>query len=348
MFSPYIANGEAFDAMNDDAVVVSNENSSTSHNEDVNPVKKPVSIGAMLHNASKTQKVIAIQTQQNEEKELTKKADALRARDSNAKSIVTKMKANGVRGLLELFKSNCTSDDIIVWRCAREIRDEVIHNDSNKQECIVCRLDESIVDAVKHYPSSEMVQGQCLRLLGSLVYGNDHARRRFGELGMVQLIVDCMELYMDNLTILLHCCTAITNLTHHSIDNRQRYLEANGASILVTLMAKYIDNCKFQRQACWALLTIAGSDEASRDLANANAISAINNAMLQHQYDSGIQQFGCWAIANLALAGDDIRRKIKKAGFVEICRIVLETHRDDAETIRQAKHAIGVLGSSNQ
>jgi hypothetical protein len=37
-----------------------------------------------------------------------------------------------------------------------------------------------------------------------------------------------------------------------------------------------------------------------------------------HRYDSGVQQFGSWAINNLALAGEDVRRKLRKAGVIEV------------------------------
>jgi len=60
-----------------------------------------------------------------------------------------------------------------------------------------------------------------------------------------------------------------------------------------------------------------------------------------------VQQFGCWAISNLALAGDDIRLKIRKCGIMEVCSIALETHAENMEVVRQARHAIGVLGPLN-
>jgi hypothetical protein len=34
--------------------------------------------------------------------------------------------------------------------------------------------------------------------------------------------------------------------------------------------------------------------------------------------DAGVQQFGCWAISNIALASDDIRIKIRDSGIVEV------------------------------
>lgn len=65
---------------------------------------------------------------------------------------------------------------------------------------------------------------------------------------------------------------------------------------------------------------------------------------LNCRYDVGVQQFGCWAINNLALAGEDVRRKLRKAGVIEVCRMALETHPDDAEVTRQARSALGLLG----
>jgi hypothetical protein len=81
----------------------------------------------------------------------------------------------------------------------------------------------------------------------------------------------------------------------------------------------------------------------SKELVNCGVISTIINAMLNHRYDSSIQQFACWAIANIGLASDDIRRKIKKAGFIEACRVALETHPIDEETQRQCRNALVVI-----
>jgi hypothetical protein len=36
------------------------------------------------------------------------------------------------------------------------------------------------------------------------------------------------------------------------------------------------------------------------------------------RFDAGVQQFGCWALSNLALSGEEIMRKMKKKGAVEV------------------------------
>jgi hypothetical protein len=52
-------------------------------------------------------------------------------------------------------------------------------------------------------------------------------------------------------------------------------------------------------------------------------------------------------MSNMALAGADIGRRLKKAGAPEICRIAVENHPQDPEVIRQARHAAGVLGNAS-
>jgi hypothetical protein len=37
------------------------------------------------------------------------------------------------------------------------------------------------------------------------------------------------------------------------------------------------------------------------------------------RFDAGVQQFGCWALSNLALSGEEVLRKMKKKGAVEVC-----------------------------
>jgi hypothetical protein len=49
-------------------------------------------------------------------------------------------------------------------------------------------------------------------------------------------------------------------------------------------------------------------------------------------------------LGNLALAGEEIKRRLKVGGVLEVCRIALETHPDDVEVLRQARNTIGVLG----
>lgn len=97
-----------------------------------------------------------------------------------------------------------------------------------------------------------------------------------------------METLIDDETVLLHACTAITNLTHNSIENRQRFLEASGIEILSETMNLLKLSSKFQKQSCWALLTISGSDDASRLVVQKGGATAAVNAMLQHSLDPGV------------------------------------------------------------
>jgi Armadillo/beta-catenin-like repeat len=170
-----------------------------------------------------------------------------------------------------------------VWRSARALRDVVIQSEVAKQQCLDQSLDEILIVCLKSFPDSGIVQSQCLRLLGALSFGSDLVRRRTGEKGIMRLVCHSMENHSETESILLHATTAITNLTHNSIDNRSRFLEAGGVDLLIGLMDQYKHSAKFQRQATWALLTLCGTDEVSRQVANHGGASAVLNAMMAHR-----------------------------------------------------------------
>ena len=303
--------------------------------------KKPTNIMAILHNANQSKKVISLQDAQKEEILLLKKREAERKRDNDAKATI-RMCNSDVATIIKCMRDN-DYNDILQWRGARALRDIILQSDSAKQDCSKYNIEEVLISALIKYISNDMVQSQCLRLMGTLAYGNDHTRRSAGEKGIMNCIVSALELYSDDINVLTYACTAITNLTHNSIDNRARFIEAKGAELVIATMNKHAQSVKLQRQGCWCILTLAGSDDLSKELVNCGVISTIINAMLNHRYDSSIQQFACWAIANIGLASDDIRRKIKKAGFIEACRVALETHPIDEETQRQCRNALVVI-----
>lgn len=93
-----------------------------------------------------------------------------------------------------------------------------------------------------------------------------------------------MQNHSDDESVILHAYTALTNLAHNNADNRARFLEASGVKALFTAMDAHLETSpKIQRQACWAVLTLAGSDDASRDIVAAGGAEKIMNAMIKHK-----------------------------------------------------------------
>lgn len=89
--------------------------------------------------------------------------------------------------------------------------------------------------------------------------------------------------------------------------------------ILLTVMESGVaSSAKLQRQVFWAIVTLAGSDEVSLAVVHAGGGSKITSAMIKHRFDAPVQQFGCWAISNLASAGEETKRKLKKLGALEV------------------------------
>ncbi len=264
--------------------------------------------------------------------------------DKTAKLMVSHSLDRG--GHLELTKTLTEnySNYHVVWRASRSLRDIIIKDDEAKSQCLMKGLDEVLIASMKNNMFSSIAQSQCLRLIGALSYGNDHVRRRVGERGGISLALDAMRSHVTDETLQLHACTAITNLTHNSIDNRYRFVESGGVEILVSIMNNFIKNMKLQRQACWAILTLAANDDVCLSIVANGGGTALVSAMMEHRFDAGVQQFGAWALGNLAAASDDVRRRLKINGALEACRICMETYPDDLEVIRQARTAITAMG----
>lgn len=94
-----------------------------------------------------------------------------------------------------------------------------------------------------------------------------------------------LQIHAEDESVVLHGCTALTNLTHNNADNRARFLEARGVEALLGAMESNMETSpKIQRQSCWALLTLAGSDEASRAIVAAGGAEKIMQSMVKHKY----------------------------------------------------------------
>ena len=231
------------------------------------------------------------------------------------------------------------------WRGARAIRDLIIKDDNIKMLCLEAKGDELMLAGLMAFPNSAITQAQCLRGLATFCFGNDLVRRHCGESGSLKRIVIALETHSDDPSVVHHACTALTNLTHNNVDNRMRFQEAGGIEALVYAIGQHWkDSAKITRQGFWAILTLAGTDDLSIEIVECGGAKIITEAMVHHSHDAGVQQFGSWAISNLALANEEVRMKIRKLGIIEICRIALETHADDLEVVRQCRHALGLLG----
>lgn len=174
--------------------------------------------------------------------------------------------------------------------------------------CYGSNIEVWLTAMINAFAMSAVAQGHCMRLIGALAFGNDRFRRKAGEQGILTAIVRALELHGEDETVMLHVSTAITNLTHNSFENRSRcgkflflptwatsltalafssecrFLEMEGVDLLIAMMVRFKESAKLQRQACWAVLSLCGTDEISRIVAQRGGDSAIMNAMLHHRY----------------------------------------------------------------
>lgn len=296
-----------------------------------------------LHGAAeKTDKYRKIREEGEAHRAAVAAAEARRDAEKAAKVRVTHAEAVGALALAKLLVEQW-EDPNVSWRGARALR-PLVNKDDNSSACLRLGVDLIAVQSLQKFPDVDMVQGQMLQLLGSLSYGSDAVRRRTGERGVLVCIKQALDAFGQNESVVLHALTALTNLSHNSPDNRHRFIEAQGMESLSATMEIHIGSSKVQRQGCWALLTLAGSDDTGKLVAQAGGGTVVINAMLSHRTEAGVQQFGLWALSNMALAGGDVTRRLRKGGCVEVCRIAIETHPGDPEVIRQARHMMSIVG----
>ena len=74
-------------------------------------------------------------------------------------------------------------------------------------------------------------------------------------------------------------------------------MEAQGIEAILAVMERYQDSAKLQRQACWALLTVAGSDDIARAVAEFPVAAAIVSAMVMHRLVENIFQMNYCGIS---------------------------------------------------
>jgi hypothetical protein len=97
-------------------------------------------------------------------------------------------------------------------------------------------------------------------------------------------IAIALQIHAEDESVVMHACTALTNLAHNNSDNRARFLEAGGVEALLAAMESHLETSpKIQRQACWALLTLAGSDDASRAIVAAGGADKMMRSMVKHK-----------------------------------------------------------------
>lgn len=64
-----------------------------------------------------------------------------------------------------------------------------------------------------------------------------------------------------------------------------RFYEAGGVPVLLGAMEQFRGSVKYQRQACWAVLTLAASDDISRQMVTMGVGTHLLTAMLEHRYE---------------------------------------------------------------
>lgn len=224
------------------------------------------------------------------------------------------------------------------------------------------------------FPDCVMLQAQALRILGTLAFQNDLFRRKIGEQhGIFYILESLRRHYRISENIVLYGATALTNLCHASNDNRSRFLEYEGVSLLIEIFRSYLGGVGEEEteivaplatasnptrvlcQCCYVLLTVAGGSDVmlAERIIGEDGDALILRCLQNFQDDAELQQYGLWALYNLAVATPRIADNIVQLGAVEYCKMIIEIYTEAmdkassggalAEVVRQAHSTLQVL-----
>lgn len=304
-------------------------------------------IADLITAAHKTKESLASLNKIQEEGKKLDPLEQRRERDAVVKMQIFAVQKQGVNGILKYMKENIDCE-FACWRSARALREVIMKNKEESDMCQQLNAEETLLLAMHDFVEVSVVQAQCLRAIATMCFGNETMKRHCGEKDAIARILQGMAAHISDESVQQYGCTALTNLCHNSRDNRSRFTECAGSKVIIDCLDFWASKSpNILKQACWAVLTLAATDEIARTLSTEGVGSKIVDGMIRHSSDHGVQQFGCWALGNLILAGDEVKRKMKKIGVMEVCRIALENHSKNVDVVRQAQHTLSLITSSS-
>ncbi|CAM9797702.1 unnamed protein product [Ascophyllum nodosum] len=235
-------------------------------------------------------------------------------------------------------------------RGLRALRDLAFKGDDERRVVVVAGGVTAVVQAMEHFPTDLKVQTDGIKTLAHLAFGNDFNRIEVGSCGGTGAIVRAMAAFPADSELQGEACTAMTNSSHNCDRNRILVIEAGGLVLVLDAMqARAFPGLpKLQQQACWALLTLAANDEISRMIASEGGVGAIIAAMINNAGDTGVQHFGCWALANVAWGQPDMQKFAKEEGALEAIQTAVDRFPTHQALVDKARLASSVILSTEK
>ncbi len=163
----------------------------------------------------------------------------------------------------------------------------------------------SVVEYMRTHATEEAIQQAACTVLFKLGFGAQ-ARLEIGAAGGVEAIIQAMTAHPGSCALQEQATSALGNLAHRQPQNRTRIVAAGGVTAVVRAMSgAHKCSATLGWKSCAALWTLAGGETSEGCHAAIGAeggVAAVLSTLRQHPAVEFVQEKGCGALANLALA----------------------------------------------
>lgn len=204
-------------------------------------------------------------------------------------------------------------------------------------------LPEAVSLALRTHSTSEGVCHFGISVLGNLAFSNPDNRARISQICLDD-VLRSMSSYRSNADLQCHGMLALTNLAHENDPNKRLISSRGGVSTVLDAMESHLGEEKVQRQACWALLTISADTVAAQRAAADGAVGAVGAAMVNFVSSPDVQQFGLWALSNVAYGSDALAKFVAKNGAPEVAQRAVYAHGEVREVVEKAEVLMKRIG----
>lgn len=204
----------------------------------------------------------------------------------------------------------------------------------------------------RHFHTSDNVVLYGATALTNLCHSSNENRSRFLEYDGASLILDIMRFYFgDN--------GDITNDPQHERDSDNPTAEeADDAKSKMKIAASrpkisQATQSRILCQCCYVILTVAGGSEVAlaQRIVDEEGDELILRCLSRFRDDAELQQYGLWALYNLAIVTPTIAENIASLGAVEYCQMIADIYTASvaihpkaySEVVRQAHATLQVL-----
>lgn len=175
-----------------------------------------------------------------------------------------------------------------------------LSSDGDVEILIESGVVETVVEAMKKYPTSSTLQLNGMGVLQNVSMKGSNAKTVIAEIGGIDAVITALSEFLMEPSVLERAFTTLWSLAVLN-SNQVRIAKANGISLVINGMLASIDYEQVQRQGCGCLCTLSSDPSNKVQIHSSGGIDAIIFGMRAHYASEALQAEACRALSSLAV-----------------------------------------------